>query len=103
MKEKRKFRISFFLVGDSQKSKRVFWKVYAWLGVLVKVGTLFFHQVGQIWSFRADFFCPESSPRDLAFGHGFRACYFRNGGEPFVLLFESITFGPPAGKKEIEV
>ena len=25
------------------------------------------------------------------------------GGEPFVLLFESITFGPPAGKKEIEV
>ena len=26
-----------------------------------------------------------------------------NGGEPFVLLFGSITFGPPAGKKEIEV
>ena len=25
------------------------------------------------------------------------------GGEPFVLLFESITFGTPAGKKEIEV
>ena len=28
----RKFWISFFPVGDSQKSKRVFWKVYAWLG-----------------------------------------------------------------------
>ncbi len=25
------------------------------------------------------------------------------GGEPFVLLFDSITFGTPAGKKEIEV
>ena len=49
MKEQRKFWFSFFPVGDSQKSKRVFWEVYAWLGVLVKVGTLFFHQVGQIW------------------------------------------------------
>ena len=29
--------------------------------------------------------------------------HFLYGGEPFVLLFESITFGPPAGKKEIEV
>ena len=27
----------------------------------------------------------------------------QNGGEPFVLLFDSITFGSPAGKKEIEV
>ena len=25
------------------------------------------------------------------------------GGEPFVLLFDSITFGTPAGKKEIDV
>ena len=25
------------------------------------------------------------------------------GGEPFVLLFDPITFGTPAGKKEIEV
>ena len=33
MKGKRKFRISFFLVGDSQTSKHVFWKVYTWLGV----------------------------------------------------------------------
>ena len=41
MKTKRKFRISFFPVGDSQKVKRVFWKVYAWLGLSVKVGTLF--------------------------------------------------------------
>ena len=26
-----------------------------------------------------------------------------NGGEPFVLLFDPIIFGTPAGKKEIEV
>ena len=45
----RKIWISFFPVGDSQKSKRVFLEVYAWLGLSVKVGTLFFHQVGQIW------------------------------------------------------
>ena len=63
MKEKRKFRISFFLVGDSQKSKRVFWEVYAWLA----------------------------------------AGLLRNGGERFVLLFETITFGSPTGRKEIAV
>ena len=28
---------------------------------------------------------------------------FSIGGEPFDLLFESISFGPMAGKKEIEV
>ena len=28
---------------------RVFWKVDAWLGLSVKVATLFFHQVGEIW------------------------------------------------------
>ncbi len=27
----------------------------------------------------------------------------RTGGEPFVLLFDPITFGTPAGKKEIDV
>ena len=27
----------------------------------------------------------------------------KNGGEPSVLLSDPITFGPPAGKKEIEV
>ena len=30
-------------------------------------------------------------------------CLVLYGGEPFVLLFESITFGTPAGKKENEV
>ena len=49
MKEQRKFRFSFFPVGGSQKSERVFWEVYALLADLVKDGTLFFHQVGQIW------------------------------------------------------
>ena len=42
MKEKRKLEISFFPPGDSQKSTRVFWNVYAWLGLSVKVGTFFF-------------------------------------------------------------
>ena len=48
---KDKFCISFFPAGDSQKVKPVFWKVYAWLAPSVKVGTLFCHQVGQIWSY----------------------------------------------------
>ena len=55
-KEKRTFKNSFPPVGDSQKSKRVFWEVYAWLGVSVKVATFFCHQVGQIWSYRAVIF-----------------------------------------------
>ena len=56
MKGKKDFFISLFPVGDSQKVKRVFWEVYAWLAASVKVGTLFFHQVGQIWSYSAVFF-----------------------------------------------
>ena len=60
MKEQRKFRFSFFPVGDSQKSKRVFWEVYAWLGVSVKVATFFCHQVGQIWSYRAVMFFSQT-------------------------------------------
>ena len=60
MKEKRKFRVSFFPVGASQKSKRVFWEVYAWLGVSVKVATFFCHQVGQIRSYRAVIFSPNA-------------------------------------------
>ena len=48
-KEKRIVLIPFLRHGDSQKEECVFWKVYAWLGLSVKVGTLFFHQVGQIW------------------------------------------------------
>ena len=80
MKEQRKIRFSFFPVGDSQKSKRAFWEVYAWLGVLVKVGTFECHQVGQIWSYRAVIFFPCSKSRDLQSEHGFRACSFKNKG-----------------------
>ena len=78
MKGTRKLWISFFPVGDSQKSKRVFWEVYAWLGVSVKVATFFCHQVGQIWSYRAVIFLPCSKSRDLGPEHGFRACSFKN-------------------------
>ena len=46
----------------------------------MKVGTLFCHQVGQIWSYRA-FFFPCSKSRDLQSGHGFRACSFKNKGK----------------------
>ena len=81
MKEQRKFRFSFFPVGDSQKSKRVFWEVYAWLGGSVKVATFFCHQVGQIWSYRAVIFFPCSKSRDLGPEHGFRACSFKNKGK----------------------
>ena len=42
MKEKRKFRISFFPVGDSQKSKRVSWEVYAWFSDLSESRELVF-------------------------------------------------------------
>ena len=44
-KEKSIVLIPFLRHGDSQKEECVFWKVYAWLGLSVKVGTLFFHQV----------------------------------------------------------
>ena len=43
----------------------------------MKDGHLFFHKVGQIGSYRAVFF-PESLPRDLAIGHGFGACSFKD-------------------------
>ena len=81
MKEQRKIWFSFFPVGDSQKSKRVFWEVYAWLGGSVKVATFFCHQVGQIWSYRAVIFFPCSKSRDLGPEHGFRACSFKNKGK----------------------
>ena len=45
----------------------------------MKVATLFCHQVGQIWSYRAVFF-PCSKSRDLGPEHGFRACSFKNKG-----------------------
>ena len=46
----------------------------------MKVATLFCHQVGQIWSYRAVIFFPCSKSRDLGPEHGFRACSFKNKG-----------------------
>ena len=43
-----------------------------------KVPTLFVHQVGQIWSYRALVKAFESSPRDLAIRHGLRAYFLKN-------------------------
>ena len=40
-----------------------------------QVPTLFFHQIGQIWSYRALVKAPESSRRDLAIEKGFRASF----------------------------
>ena len=73
MEEKRNFHFSFFPAGDSQKSNRVFWKVYAWLGLSVKLGTLFFHR---LVSSRLAEICAES--QDLQSEHGFRACSFEH-------------------------
>ena len=39
---------------------------------------LVFHQVGQIWSYRALVKALESSQRDLAIEKGFRACVLEN-------------------------
>ena len=47
----------------------------------MKVGSLFFHQVGQIWSYRAVIFFPCSKSRDLDPEHGFKACPFKNKGK----------------------
>ena len=41
-KEKRIVLIPFLRHGDSQKEECVFWKVYAWLGLSVKVWDLVF-------------------------------------------------------------
>ena len=80
-KEKTIFENSFYPAGDSQKEKRVFWEVYAWLGVSVKVGTFECHQVGQIWSYRAVIFFLCSKSRDLGPEHGFKACSLKNKGK----------------------
>ena len=48
MKEIRKKWISFSGRWFPEV-KTCFWEVYAWLAAWVKVGSLFFHQVGQIW------------------------------------------------------
>ena len=63
--EKIIFQNFFFPAGDSQKEKRVFWKVYAWLAPSVKVGTLFCHQVGQIWSYGAVFVFVRVAHREI--------------------------------------
>ena len=44
----------------------------------MKVATLFCHQVGQIWSYRAVIFFPCGKSRDLGPEHGFRACSLKN-------------------------
>ena len=76
-KTKGKFEFVFFPVGDSQKSKCVFWEVYAWLGVSVKVGTFFFTKSVNIGfgELSISRICAES--KDLQSGHGFRACSFK--------------------------
>ena len=77
-KEMRFFENSFFPAGDSQTEKRVFWKVYAWLALSVKVATLSFTKsvkfgFGELSISRI---CSES--RDLGPENGFRACSFKN-------------------------
>ena len=62
----------------------------------MKVATLFCHQVGQIWSYRAVFFFSKS--RDLGPEHGFRACSFENKGKK--LHFH--IFGVKVQKKKVE-
>ena len=47
--------------------------------------------------------CPWPSPKPWAVAGGPRIIEYIGGGEPFVLLFDPITFGSPAGKKEIDV
>ena len=74
------FSLNFlFPVGDFQKSKSVFWEVYALLELSVKVGTLFFHPKSVKFGFgelSISQTCAES--RDLGPEHGFRACSFKN-------------------------
>ena len=43
-----------------------------------KSATLFFHQVGQIWSYRVFLDAGWSSRRDLQSEHGFEACSLKN-------------------------
>ena len=46
-----------------------------------KSATLFFHQVGQIWSYRGLVNAGWSSRRDLQSEHGFEACSLKNKGK----------------------
>ena len=64
----------------TDKYQIVYWKVYVWLGLSVKVATLCFHQVvkfgfGELSISRI---CAES--RDLGPEHGCRACSLENKG-----------------------
>ena len=79
------------------------WSFYGKTGwVIWKVENLFFHQVGQIWSYRALVKAFESSPRDLAIGHGFRVCSLQNKrnkldfhtfGAETLFVTKSVRFG----------
>jgi len=71
----------------------------------------------RIWSYKALVKAFESSRRDLAIEEEFRACFKNkkeswmliffamttNGGQPSVLLQDSIMSKAPGGKKEIDV
>ena len=50
--------------------------------------TLFCHQVGQIWSYRALVKAPESSRQDLAIQKGSIACFLKNKGK---FMIQTIT------------
>ena len=57
--------------------------------------TLFCHQVGQIWSYRALVKALESSRRDLAIEKGFRACFLR---DDYAALFVQSAVTPHTGR-----
>ena len=61
-----------------------------------KSATLFFHQVGQIWSYRGLVDAGWSSRRDLQSEHGFEACSLKNKGK----IVGCLSFGcQKSGKK----
>ena len=74
-KEKRSSQNSFPLVGDSKKSNRVFWKVYAWLGCSVKVGTLFFTKSVKFGFGELSIGWIYAESRDLGPEHGFSSVF----------------------------
>ena len=79
MKEKMKFKISFFPVGDSQKSKRVFLEGLRLVGGFGESRDLVFFTKSVKFGFgelSISQICAES--RDLGPEHGFRGCSFEN-------------------------
>ena len=56
---------------------------------------------------QSSFFFPESSPRDLQFGHGFRACSFKNNGKVcysyFLEVFETRKLVSPPSRSDLFV